>query len=310
MKKLKNLLLILIIVIIGVLIRSNYKLFETLKFVDPSIQANVVCKKHPGKVWLISYADGETHIANQRALTYSALNNCIDFFMHFGPHSIDKKYFEKHRGILTQPKGAGYWLWKPYIILKTLEQIPENDFVFYVDTGTRIIKPIDSLFEHLDNADILLFRNGHPNKGYVKRDLLEMLNMDNTEVLNAMQLQGGYVLVKNTKYSRNFIKKWLTICENKQALTDTPSFTKEYPSFRAHRHDQAILSLLYLQNSKKIAVIEPNETFKYLLSHHRRKTRRSLLLDHKITKVEIFLNRLIYQLGSFVKNSIYKAPNT
>ena len=117
------------------------------KDIDLSTDKTVQCKQNMnGNVWLISYADGgEVHLANQRALTASALNKCIDFYKPYNRKHIASSYVNAHENIFSQKKGAGYWLWKPYIILETLEEIPENDILLYADSGSVIAKPIDSL---------------------------------------------------------------------------------------------------------------------------------------------------------------------
>src|SRR5208282_2331127 len=61
----------------------------------------------------------------------SALNKGVDFILNYRKSHIDKEFFEKNKHILSQKKGDGYWLWKPYFILKTLENAPENSTVIY-----------------------------------------------------------------------------------------------------------------------------------------------------------------------------------
>jgi len=306
-KKILLILLILFMLIsMYVLVKYNYRLTNVLAHADTSTQVNTVCKKHSGRVWFVSYADGGVYIANQRALTHSALNKCVDFFMHFGPHSIDEEYFKKHQSILTQPRGAGYWLWKPYVVLKMLEQVPENDFVLYVDVGSLLIKPVDSLIERLGDADILIFKNVHKNKGHVKRDLLKLMDLDHEEVLNALQLQAGYIFARNTGGARKFIKKWLKLCEIERAITDSPS-VDEYPSFIDHRHDQAILSLLVLKYPEKVALMEFGETFEYFIQHRRGSVNRGSLLwkpfnnkiNYEMTRLEKYLNKWMQWLNRF-----------
>jgi hypothetical protein len=39
----------------------------------------------------------------------------------------------RYAHILEQPRGAGYWMWKPYVILKTLvERMDWGDYLCYV----------------------------------------------------------------------------------------------------------------------------------------------------------------------------------
>ena len=37
-------------------------------------------------------------------------------------------------------KGGGFWLWKPYVILKHLKTLRENDILVYTDAGSTIPK--------------------------------------------------------------------------------------------------------------------------------------------------------------------------
>ncbi|WPX98893.1 hypothetical protein Megpolyxen_00748 [Candidatus Megaera polyxenophila] len=243
------------------------------KDIDLSTDKTVQCKQNmTGNVWLISYADGgEVHLANQRALTASALNKCIDFYKPYNRKHIASSYVNAHENIFSHKKGAGYWLWKPYIILETLEEIPENDILLYADSGSVIAKPIDSLVNKLENGnDILVFQNKHTNRGYVRRDLLTAMGMNNDFILDSYQLQASFILIKNTNNAREFIRKWLKLCENGEALTDSESFIEEYYYNTSHRHDQAILTLLYLQHPQGV-MVRPKEELKEYFLHHRRR---------------------------------------
>ena len=234
---------------------------------DISLQPSLQPTQH--NVWLISYADGDIHLANQRFLNFSAINKGIDFYLPYNKKHIDPSYIKAHNNTFSQKRGAGYWLWKPYLILKILKQIPKNDVVLYVDCGAALRQPIVPLLKELDNHDIVLVQNHHKNRHFIKRDLLTMFNADNNETRDAYQLIGGFVLVKNTRFARNFIRTWLRWCEKEHALTDTKS-QDEHPDFKDHRHDQAILTLLAMQNPARIKIM-PHSTFsQYLSLHYRR----------------------------------------
>lgn len=239
---------------------------------DISMQQINECKlKLPGKVWLISYAGGENkvHLSNQLVLMHSALNNCIDNIKAYNPTSLDTAFVQKNKKILSLPRGNGYWLWKPYIILDTLKQIPDGDIVLYLDSGVEILKDIDTLLNNLSTHAIIAFENSHTNRQYVKRDLLKLMGIDTPEVRDSIHLQASYLAFKNNKSTRKFVKKWLELCENEIALTDTPSID-EYTDFLDHRHDQAILSLLYLSHKNYFKILDLNEAARYF-NHHRRR---------------------------------------
>lgn len=51
----------------------------------------------------------------------------------------DNDFWPKHsRFINSNPRGYGYWLWKPYIILKQLELLNDGDILFYADCGCEL----------------------------------------------------------------------------------------------------------------------------------------------------------------------------
>lgn len=238
---------------------------------DPSVEPSVICNnKIPGKVWLISYADGpDVNFRNQRYQIKSALNKCIDYYKPYNISDIDPEYKKTHSKILSHKIGAGYWLWKPYIILKTMEEVPEGDIIFYMDSGVILRKPIDAVVNRLENSDIILFQSIFPSKPNIKRDLLKMMDADNEDIRNDLDIQASYIMVRNNKHARDFIKKWLTWCENEKAITDLPS-EDEYPEFFMHRHDQSILTLLYHKHKDEINMM-PNSVLNDYFLHHRRR---------------------------------------
>jgi hypothetical protein len=190
----------------------------------------------------------DVNLSNQFALVQSAVNKGIDAIRIYNKKDLDKNFLTKNAGILTQKRGAGYWLWKPYIILKTLESIPENDVLLYVDAGIKIIKDITPLINFTKSYDMIFFESGLQNHTFIKRDAMVHMGMDDEKYLDESMLMSGIVFFKNTKTSRNFVKEWLRYCENPAILTDIPSKHTEFTNFKDNRHDQTVLSLLHLKN--------------------------------------------------------------
>ena len=79
----------------------------------------------------------------------------FDEFHIFSKKNIDDEFYEKNKNILDQRRGAGYWLWKPYFILKTLNLINDGDIVFYVDAGNIFINDPSDIFKEIDNNNII-----------------------------------------------------------------------------------------------------------------------------------------------------------
>lgn len=60
------------------------------------------------------------------------------------------KFFVENFRLLLCRRGAGYWIWKPFIILRQLKKQGNNDFLVYCDSGIEIINdltPIINLCE-------------------------------------------------------------------------------------------------------------------------------------------------------------------
>lgn len=240
-------------------------------FLDLSLQKPVFPPHDfAGCVWLVSYADGpEVYFANQNFLAQTAINKGIDFVLMYRRSNIAPDFYQANRAILEQPRGVGYWLWKPYFILKTLEMAPEGDIVVYMDVGMFIKESIIPLLQYTKVADRVFVQNHHVNRGYIKRDTVVLMGSDDS-VLDKPQLEAAVIIIKNTQNSRDFVKQWLILCQNARTLTDQPSEIKEYPDFKDHRHDQAILSLLYLKNPEGAHVIPNAERHIYFNDHKRR----------------------------------------
>lgn len=222
----------------------------------PDFQAVSVTPRNP--VYLISYADGpEVFFQNQYALAQSSMGRGVDFILNYRRSLLDPQFVEENKEILDQPKGAGYWLWKPWIILKTLKNVPENAIVIYSDTGSLIKASLTPLIELAQRHPILL--SVYENKEIwgcaskkVKRDVFVALNCDTTECHNGPVLWAGFMIFRNTPAAREFVQSWLTYAQDPQLLTDLPSKYEPLPNAAGHCHDQAILSVLYSKDPSRI----------------------------------------------------------
>ena len=279
---LKKLIIITIILFLAVMLGAS--LHEINKH-DLSVQKAATCNlKEKGPIYLITYGDGEAYVSNTKVLAESALNNCIDVVYMYRKEHLDKDFVEKNKKIFEAKRGSGYWLWKPYLTLKTLEQMPENSIMIYFDSGIKIINPLDHFINELGDNDMMLVDNfGLLNKEYIKRDLFRIMNMDNEVARNAQQLNGAMFVVRNTTRSREFVRKWLDIAQIDGAITNDPSID-EYPEFIEHRHDQSILSLLYLQDPKGIKIAKAQDVMEDVYLHRRRGQGTSLFLFDYNTK--------------------------
>lgn len=170
----------------------------------------------------------------------SALKHGANSSAIYNPTSIDKDYREYYKNILEQPRGAGYWLWKPYFIEKELSSMQDGEFLLYTDAGVEIINDLSHLTK-LDK-DILLFRNMYIHEHWCKMDT--MYQITGWRSMPIKQCQASAMLFKACNESRAFVLRWLAWCEIGNLIDDSPSKMPNHPQFQEHRHDQAILTCL------------------------------------------------------------------
>lgn len=164
---------------------------------------------------------------------------------------IYSEFFKRNESILSQPKGLGYWLWKPYIILEASKKINEDDIVFYSDCGINIIKHLQPLIDICNNeADIMLFANSnYTNRIWTKRDCFILMDCDEEKYWNGVHCDAAFMLFRKTSHSIQFLEEWLLFGRNENIITDIPNICGEenLPEFVDHRRDQSIISLLAIK---------------------------------------------------------------
>lgn len=193
---------------------------------------------------------------NQEALSFQLFKNIFIYT----EHNLPKDYFTKHN---INSRGFGYWSWKPYCILDTLNNIQENDIILYCDSGCHLnIKAKNRLIEYFqlvenNTLDNLSFQLYYPEHDYSKMDLLSLFPVD---YHYSYQLHATSFIIKKTQKMIQLIQEWKSLADNIHLINDTLSILPNYPSFKDHRHDQSIFSLL---RKKYGSIILPDETWPY-----------------------------------------------
>jgi hypothetical protein len=178
----------------------------------------------------------------------------------------DENFWSKHSSFISKNKrGYGYWLWKPYLIQKTMSLLNDGDILMYLDAGCEIDirnkNEIEKYFEIVKKDYICgTLTSDHPERKWCKMDLLIKLDMvDNDEVLDSIQRQAGAQLIYVCNKTRELINEWYTIVSNDyHMIDDTKSIAPNYPIFKEHRHDQSTFSLL----TKKYNLFSSHSLFK------------------------------------------------
>lgn len=172
----------------------------------------------------------------------------FDDIISYSLQDIDKNFFEKNKSILSQKRGNGYWLWKPYFIKKSLELLNSGDFLFYCDSGSYFIKPITPLIDtSLDTGqEIIVFELQFMERFWTKRDAFILMDCDFPKYIETNQRLASFSLWRKTRFTMDFINEYLLYAQDARILTDLENQcgNPNYPGFVEHRHDQSIFSLL------------------------------------------------------------------
>lgn len=160
-------------------------------------------------------------------------------------------FWSQHKDfILNSPRGFGYWLWKPFIMLETMKTLKEGDILVYIDCGCELnIKGLDRFKEYLNTVkknNSLLFHleEKHTEWQWNKMDLISHLGMQDHKSLFLPQTVGGIQLHKCCKENIKFLEEYYNTCCKYNLIDDSPSKIPNTSQFIEHRHDQSVASLL------------------------------------------------------------------
>jgi len=193
-----------------------------------------------------NYIDAGIRLINQ-ANNLKIFNNTKLFTLY--DLQNDNNFWSTHKDfILDNSRGFGYWLWKPYLIKKSMDEMNDNDILLYLDSGCEIdISERDYLLECLETVkkDFIVGTLGKTCvENSCKMDLLLLLNMNKDIYLKSRMHQAGANLILVCNKTRKLINEWYELCCNYNLIDDSPSISKNLNEYEEHRHDQSIYCLL------------------------------------------------------------------
>ena len=183
---------------------------------------------------------------------------------------LDPEFKNQNEHILREARGGGYWLWKPYVILKRLTELPDGDVLCYCDSSYRFLSDARKIAdEWLSDGDIGACHNKpndpawqeHTDRKYTKHDTFALMNVppgdERERIKSTTQAWAGFVVLRKSATSMSFVREWLHHAQNAQIITDSRSITApEDPGFKENRHDQSIYSILLKMNNIRLNFIE------------------------------------------------------
>ncbi len=206
------------------------------------------------KLSLLCYSDSlfakQQQLLVERANSIGAFDN---IYIRHREHLVETEFYRTHKKILDNPRGSGFCLWKPLFILSCLSRMDEGDVLLYMDAADYITNTDnmrEEILSFMSDKDLCITAGAFPNRQYTKRDCFFYMDADSAEYWDAIQVEAGIMLVKNTEYTKKILLEWLNWCKDERIITDQPNVCglDNLPEFKDIRYDQSTLSIVAQKN--------------------------------------------------------------
>jgi len=198
---------------------------------------------------LITFGSHDKYIdAGNRLIRQSKTLNLFTESILYTPEYLKTTdFWENHKDFVTN-RGYGYWLWKSFIIKKTMENMKDGDILLYLDCGCELDNnKKDDLLNSINivKQDKIMATptRCENDREWTKMDLIEKMGI-NIDDLDTRQRQTGAILFLVCDETRALVNEWYDIGCEYHNIDDSPSSLSNFPQFVEHRHDQSIFSLL------------------------------------------------------------------
>ena len=233
------------------------------------------------KKYFLSFASSDLKKSLNRIKNQADFLNFYDYVITYTEKELDSNFHSLFKENLKfGTRGFGYWCWKPQIRLQVLENMNDGDILQYSDVGCHLnIKGIERLSQYFELAKktekgILAFQNKPPeypleydgrrmlnylDYQWIKGDLIDHFNIrDKKDILNTVTIGATVIFIRKCEKSIELINKWLDVIKyDFKLIDDSSSKNPNMEGFQAHRHDQAIFSILCkLEDIKTLSAYE------------------------------------------------------
>jgi hypothetical protein len=199
------------------------------------------------KIHVVSFAHNCCSLA-QKNLEQTAMKYGAYRVYSLNLETLEAPEYIKQQ-ILTNKRGAGYWVWKPYCMSQILKITDPDDIVIYVDASTYFNKSMENIVSFINKNNILAFKheNVHPQNSWTKMDAVSHFGYlsewcENEGTQN--QFIGAFVGFKNNKYGKKLVSLFTDSLQKLSLYDDSPGILPNCNGFKESRHDQQMLSLI------------------------------------------------------------------
>ena len=157
--------------------------------------------------------------------------------------------------IRSNPRGFGYWIWKPIIVSSFLYQNPDIEMILYADAGCDLNFNFNSsvnwtrYVKELESHEAIVFKMELIERKWTKQEVFNAFP-EWERFQDSEQILGGVFFMRRD-FALDFCNRWLEIMrqDSYSLLTDDFELKIQDSEFVQPRHDQSIFSLLVKQES-------------------------------------------------------------
>ncbi len=155
--------------------------------------------------------------------------------------SFLNSFFVKNQHLENSAKGFYWYVWKPWVLLRAICELDENEVLVYLDAGTEISfrggKNFEALILNAKENGSIFFRCPQTIEEYTKPSTITYFETKNYKN-NLNQVAAGILFLRNDADTRKLLRKWCRLSLHNNGIL----FNDE--GHKKHRHDQSVLSLI------------------------------------------------------------------
>jgi hypothetical protein len=220
------------------------------------------CMFYSNNIKFITFSDGNKY-RHDRILKEAQNSGFFKECKAYGPKDLYRLFWEKHKKfMINNPRGFGYYIWKSQIILQSMNELRDGDYLIWSDSGNTInplgYRRIKELYSILESNDIIVYRIKYQETDWSKMDAIVAVSQEfrNYQSIDkdSKQKTSSILMLKKSKVSMEMVKLWARLSENYHLSDDSQSLLPNFKGFKENRHDQTILSLITRQTTNTISV--------------------------------------------------------
>lgn len=264
------------------------------------------------KLAYVTFADNRYKPTRERARNEAKRLGIFDKVFALSEDDFDLNFRNVFYGEERDKMYAfGFYSWAPWACKYALDQIEENDILFYSDAGNALNpKGVKRFKEWIgmiskDDKDILgIIDSKRLECEYTKEDVFYHFGIEKgNEIRETGQYFVGALLIRKTNSSANLINKWYEYGSLRLDLIDNSIRLGNDKRFIACRYDQSLISVLLKMYDNVVnidcsEVYRPNRSIEGIENAPFWAFRNKILT--KETQIRLFPKRVINKICSIL----------